>query len=94
MSESKEVVADTEKLPSKPLNLEEHELPTCSTEKIQKSKINFDNNHANDGIKDADVVNITTAEEYLLNKGILLLDYERQMFLDMVHADALLVAAK
>ncbi|KAH8396234.1 hypothetical protein KR222_005697, partial [Zaprionus bogoriensis] len=33
-------------------------------------------------------------EEYLLRKDVVLLEYEKQMFLDMVHADGLLVAAK
>lgn len=42
-----------------------------------------------------DLMDMVNAEEYLLNQtDCLLLDYERQMFLDMVHADALLVAAK
>ncbi|XP_013114075.1 DNA repair endonuclease XPF [Stomoxys calcitrans] len=44
--------------------------------------------------EDEDLANIVTAEEYLMRKDVVLLDYEKQMFLDMVHADALMVCAK
>lgn len=47
-----------------------------------------------DGLQDAELANLVTAEEYLLRKDVVLLEYEKQMFLDMVHADGLLVAAK
>jgi len=33
-------------------------------------------------------------EEYLKRKNMVLLDYEKQMFLDLVEADGLLVCAK
>ncbi|KAH8420463.1 hypothetical protein KR009_010608, partial [Drosophila setifemur] len=33
-------------------------------------------------------------EEYLMSKDVVLLEYEKQMFLDLVHADGLLVCAK
>lgn len=60
------------------------ELPSCSkTTEEQKEKQD-----------DEDLANIVTAEEYLMRKDVVLLDYERQMFLDMVNADALMVCAK
>lgn len=60
------------------------ELPSCSRANAEAKEI-----HA-----DEDLANIVTAEEYLMRKDVVLLDYERQMFLDMVHADALMVCAK
>lgn len=99
MSKSVKVAVGVDNTPSSPLTIGEDELPSCSNGKgkttASGNEISSDKINDQDGaLKDADVVNITTAEEYLLSKGILLLDYERQMFLDMVHADALLVAAK
>ncbi|XP_016939450.2 DNA repair endonuclease XPF [Drosophila suzukii] len=44
--------------------------------------------------EDEDLANIVTAEEYLLCKDVVLLEYEKQMFLDQVQADGLLVCAK
>ncbi|XP_002022063.2 DNA repair endonuclease XPF [Drosophila persimilis] len=44
--------------------------------------------------EDDELANIVTAEEYLMSKDIVLLEYEKQMFLDLVHADGLLVCAK
>ncbi|XP_055923295.1 DNA repair endonuclease XPF [Eupeodes corollae] len=41
-----------------------------------------------------DLANVLTAEEYLTQKNIVLLDYERQMFVDMVQSDGLVVCAK
>lgn len=60
------------------------EQPSCSkssAEAIEKQE-------------DEDLANIVTAEEYLMRKDVVLLDYEKQMFLDTVHADALMVCAK
>ncbi|XP_037885583.1 DNA repair endonuclease XPF [Glossina fuscipes] len=42
--------------------------------------------------EDKSQANIATAEEYLM--GVQLLNYEKQMFLDMVYSDALMVCAK
>lgn len=47
-----------------------------------------------DNMEDEDLANLVTAEEYLMRKDVQLLEYEKQMFLDTVHADGLLVAAK
>ncbi|XP_070144503.1 DNA repair endonuclease XPF isoform X2 [Drosophila kikkawai] len=44
--------------------------------------------------EDEDLATIVTAEEYLMHKDVVLLEYEKQMFLDTVHADGLLVCAK
>lgn len=44
--------------------------------------------------EDEDLANMVTAEEYLMRKNIVLLNYEKQMFLDLVHADGLIVCAK
>ncbi|XP_017045887.1 DNA repair endonuclease XPF [Drosophila ficusphila] len=44
--------------------------------------------------EDEDLANIVTAEEYLMRKDVVLLEYEKQMFLDLVTADGLLVCAK
>lgn len=53
-----------------------------------------DQSEFGDGLQDEELANLVTAEEYLLRKDVVLLEYEKQMFLDMVHADGLLVAAK
>lgn len=45
-------------------------------------------------IDDQILCEIINAEEYLENKGAGLLEYEKQIFLDMVHSDALCVCAK
>ncbi|XP_030381828.1 DNA repair endonuclease XPF [Scaptodrosophila lebanonensis] len=44
--------------------------------------------------EDKELANIVTAEEYLMRKDVVLLEYEKQMFLDLVYADGLLVCAK
>ncbi|BFG00357.1 DNA repair endonuclease XPF [Drosophila madeirensis] len=44
--------------------------------------------------EDEELANVVTAEEYLMSKDVVLLEYEKQMFLDLVHADGLLVCAK
>lgn len=62
----------------------EDEQPSCS--KLSAA--------AKEKQEDEDLANIVTAEEYLMRKDVVLLDYEKQMFLDMVHADALMVCAK
>ncbi|XP_073834660.1 DNA repair endonuclease XPF-like [Musca autumnalis] len=62
-------------------SVDDDEIPSCSKKAVQKQE-------------DEDLVNIVTAEKYLMRKDVILLDYEKQMFLDMVHADALLVSAK
>ncbi|KAM8719582.1 hypothetical protein ACLKA7_005768 [Drosophila subpalustris] len=49
---------------------------------------------SSDGLADEDLANLVTAEEYLLRKDVVLLEYEKQMFLDMIHHDGLLVCAK
>lgn len=53
-----------------------------------------DQSEFGDGLHDEELANLVTAEEYLMRKDVVLLEYEKQMFLDMVHADGLLVAAK
>lgn len=81
-----------------PLN-EDDDAPSCSSKmsaacSSPETMATATENEDSGFIRDKDLVNVTTAEEYLLNKGNLLLNYERQMFLDMAHEDALLVAAK
>ncbi|EDV91996.1 DNA repair endonuclease XPF [Drosophila grimshawi] len=49
---------------------------------------------SSNGLADEDLANLVTAEEYLLRKDVQLLEYEKQMFLDLVHTDGLLVSAK
>lgn len=49
---------------------------------------------SNETLEDEELANLVTAEEYLMRKDVQLLEYEKQMFLDLVHADGLLVAAK
>ncbi|ALC48873.1 mei-9 [Drosophila busckii] len=44
--------------------------------------------------EDEELANLVTAEEYLMRKDVVLLEYEKQMFLDLVHTDGLLVCAK
>ncbi|CAD7087672.1 unnamed protein product [Hermetia illucens] len=44
--------------------------------------------------EDAELANAATAEEYLDKHGDILLDYERQMFLDLIHHDGLLITAR
>lgn len=63
-------------------NSDDNEKPSCSKKEEQQRQ------------EDEDLANIVTAEEYLMRKDVILLDYEKQMFLDMVHADALMVCAK
>ncbi|XP_062139440.1 DNA repair endonuclease XPF [Drosophila sulfurigaster albostrigata] len=48
----------------------------------------------NETLTDEDLANLVTAEEYLLRKDVVLLEYEKQMFLDLIHQDGLLVCAK
>ncbi|XP_065364962.1 DNA repair endonuclease XPF [Calliphora vicina] len=70
--------------PSAAAAKDDDEQPSCSkssAEAIEKQE-------------DEDLANIVTAEEYLMRKDVVLLDYEKQMFLDTVHADALMVCAK
>lgn len=74
----------TEQSTTSPTSKDDDNEPGCSketTEKIQKQE-------------DEDLANIVTAEEYLMRKDVVLLDFEKQMFLDMVHADALMVCGK
>lgn len=44
--------------------------------------------------EDDELANIVTAEEYLMRKDVVLLEYEKQMYLDLVIEDGLLVCAK
>lgn len=43
---------------------------------------------------DNDMVNAATAEEFLDKRGVPMLPYQKQMFLDMIYSDGLLVCAK
>uniref|UniRef100_W8BG68 DNA repair endonuclease XPF n=1 Tax=Ceratitis capitata TaxID=7213 RepID=W8BG68_CERCA len=43
---------------------------------------------------DAELANIMTAEEYLQRKDVIMLEYEKRMFLDIVNNDGLIVCAK
>ncbi|KAH8279533.1 hypothetical protein KR044_011910 [Drosophila immigrans] len=49
---------------------------------------------ASETLTDEDLANLVTAEEYLLRQDVVLLEYEKQMFLDLIHQDGLLVCAK
>ncbi|XP_034490838.1 DNA repair endonuclease XPF [Drosophila innubila] len=49
---------------------------------------------SSDSLNDEDLANLVTAEEYLLRKDVVLLEYEKQMFLDLIHQDGLLVCGK
>lgn len=37
---------------------------------------------------------LVDAEEFLASEGVSMLEYERQMFFDLLHSDALVVCAK
>lgn len=88
-------------LRSSPSFFGEEELPSGSGCTVNKSLLSENEGMATPrtgdkaDLNDDDLLKMISAEEYLMDKSsCLLLDYERQMFLDMSHADALLVAAK
>lgn len=44
--------------------------------------------------EDRELAQLVDAEEFISQKGIRMLEYEKQMFLDVLHSDALVVCAK
>ncbi|XP_036339541.1 DNA repair endonuclease XPF [Rhagoletis pomonella] len=84
--------------------------PSCSKHAMQNSKVDTESfadkassagaeapsKGEESGFKDddADLANVMTAEEYLQRKDVQMLEYERQIFLDIVNADGLIVCAK
>lgn len=92
-------MSDEEEKPEKPAELETDTEPKADGEGEKEAQAEVeasaaDQSEFGDGLQDAELANLVTAEEYLLRKDVVLLEYEKQMFLDMVHADGLLVAAK
>lgn len=96
-------MSDEEEKPEKPAELETETEPKADGEGEKEAQTEgeaeavpsaADQSEFGDGLQDAELANLVTAEEYLLRKDVVLLEYEKQMFLDMVHADGLLVAAK
>lgn len=94
-------MSDEEEKPEKPAELETGTEPKADGEGEKEAQAEAeavasaaDQSEFGDGLQDAELANLVTAEEYLLRKDVVLLEYEKQMFLDMVHADGLLVAAK
>lgn len=58
--------------------------------KSQTSVTEMDTNDA----EDQELANLVDAEEFIAEKGVRMLEYEKQMFLDVLHSDALVVCAK
>lgn len=94
-------MSDEEEKPEKQAELETETEPKADGEGEKEAQAeaeaeasDADQSEFGDGLQDAELANLVTAEEYLLRKDVVLLEYEKQMFLDMVHADGLLVAAK
>lgn len=58
--------------------------------KSQTSVTGMDTNDA----EDQELANLVDAEEFIAEKGVRMLEYEKQMFLDVLHSDALVVCAK
>lgn len=44
--------------------------------------------------EDKELANLVDAEEFIAENGVRMLEYEKQMFLDVLHSDALVVCAK
>lgn len=74
------------------------ETRTTSTEKdddekLEKSQNSVTEMETNDD-EDNELANLVDAEEFIAEKGVRMLEYEKQMFLDVLHSDALVVCAK
>uniref|UniRef100_A0A1B0ATA9 DNA repair endonuclease XPF n=1 Tax=Glossina palpalis gambiensis TaxID=67801 RepID=A0A1B0ATA9_9MUSC len=69
-------------------NIQDEENASASEEALG----NMEKDSKQEQPEDKSQANIATAEEYLM--GVQLLNYEKQMFLDMVYSDALMVCAK
>ncbi|XP_055380377.1 DNA repair endonuclease XPF [Condylostylus longicornis] len=64
---------------------------------IEEQKLNNNENVKNlinETNEDACMTDITSAEEYLEKKNVILLPYEKQIFLDMIQSDALMICAR
>lgn len=69
-------------------NIQDEENASTSKETLG----NMEKDSIQEQAEDKTLANIATAEEYLM--GVQLLNYEKQMFLDMVYSDGLMVCAK
>uniref|UniRef100_A0A1A9UPJ2 DNA repair endonuclease XPF n=1 Tax=Glossina austeni TaxID=7395 RepID=A0A1A9UPJ2_GLOAU len=69
-------------------NIQDEENASTSKETLGK----MEKDSIQEQAEDKALANIATAEEYLM--GVQLLNYEKQMFLDMVYSDGLMVCAK
>uniref|UniRef100_A0A1A9ZVD3 DNA repair endonuclease XPF n=1 Tax=Glossina pallidipes TaxID=7398 RepID=A0A1A9ZVD3_GLOPL len=69
-------------------NIQNEENASTSRETLE----NMEKDSIQEQAEDKTLANIATAEEYLM--GVQLLNYEKQMFLDMVYSDGLMVCAK
>uniref|UniRef100_A0A0K8UYR4 DNA repair endonuclease XPF n=1 Tax=Bactrocera latifrons TaxID=174628 RepID=A0A0K8UYR4_BACLA len=67
-----------------------------STEEPLPTEAETSSNVEESGFQDDDatLANVMTAEEYLQRKDVIMLEYEKQMFLDIVGSDGLTVCAK
>uniref|UniRef100_A0A182Y440 DNA repair endonuclease XPF n=1 Tax=Anopheles stephensi TaxID=30069 RepID=A0A182Y440_ANOST len=80
-----EETANTASLEGDDLDLE----LACSAEQAElEAKV------AKEAKEDEALTQLVNAEEFLASEGVPLLEYERQMFFDLLHADALVVCAK
>ncbi|XP_053658492.1 DNA repair endonuclease XPF [Anopheles marshallii] len=61
----------------------------CSAEQAEQ-----DEKAAQEAKEDEALTELVNAEEFLASEGVPLLDYEKQMFFDLLHTDALVVCAK
>ncbi|XP_053694518.1 DNA repair endonuclease XPF [Sabethes cyaneus] len=61
----------------------------CSAEQAEKQVLRSDEIKEEQALED-----LVNAEEFLAAHGIAMLEYERQMFFDLLHSDALVVCAK
>lgn len=67
-----------------------------STEEALPTEAEASSNVEESGFQNDDetLANVMTAEEYLQRKDVIMLEYEKQMFLDIVGSDGLTVCAK
>lgn len=61
----------------------------CSAEQAEQEA-----KAAEEAKDDKTLTQLVDAEEFLATEGVPLLEYEKQMFLDLLHTDALVVCAK
>lgn len=73
------------------------ETPSTSTEnddeQFERSQSSVTEMETNDA-DGQELANLVDAEEFIAQKGVRMLEYEKQMFLDVLHSDALVVCAK